>query len=172
MNSSAAIHIVSPAEFDRSTAQTPGSDRRAAIAPALGIASAIWGGLFEVEPGFPDGNSSSRRTGDDRVRPFGHLRDSLGRKRRIGRSRKGWRFYPCPRFSPAYGNQSFKPGAVSMGRRAKHCNAHRRQSSRQYLAVSRMLSSCGTAFGRKPIALPQHLHELRQHGVSHGRARV
>jgi uncharacterized RmlC-like cupin family protein len=51
MSSSAAIHIVSPAEFDRSTAQTPGSERRAAIAPTLGIASAIWGGLFEVEPG-------------------------------------------------------------------------------------------------------------------------
>jgi uncharacterized RmlC-like cupin family protein len=51
MSSSAAIHIVSPAEFDRATAQTPGSERRAAIAPALGIASPIWGGLFEVEPG-------------------------------------------------------------------------------------------------------------------------
>jgi uncharacterized RmlC-like cupin family protein len=51
MNSPAAIHIVSPAEFDPGTAQTPGSERREAIAPALGIASAIWGGLFEVEPG-------------------------------------------------------------------------------------------------------------------------
>jgi uncharacterized RmlC-like cupin family protein len=51
MSSSAAIHIVSPAEFDRATAPTPGSERRAAIAPALGIASTIWGGLFEVEPG-------------------------------------------------------------------------------------------------------------------------
>src|SRR5438876_7893069 len=50
MNSS-TIRIVSPTEFDRGTAQTPGSQRRAAIAPALGIASAIWGGLFEVEPG-------------------------------------------------------------------------------------------------------------------------
>jgi len=50
MNSS-AIHIVSPAEFDQGTAQTPGSERRAAITPALGIASAIWGGLFEVQPG-------------------------------------------------------------------------------------------------------------------------
>jgi uncharacterized RmlC-like cupin family protein len=50
MSSSAAIHIVSPAGFDRTTAQTPGSERRAAIAPSLGIASAIWGGLFEVEP--------------------------------------------------------------------------------------------------------------------------
>src|ERR1700694_1664462 len=51
MNSPAAIHIVSPAEFDSGTAQTPGSERRAAIAASLGIASAIWGGLFEGEPG-------------------------------------------------------------------------------------------------------------------------
>jgi uncharacterized RmlC-like cupin family protein len=48
--SSSAIHIISPPQFDSGTAQTPGSERRAAIAPALGIASAIWGGLFEVEP--------------------------------------------------------------------------------------------------------------------------
>src|ERR1700735_4071444 len=51
MSSSTAVHIVSPTEFDRTTAQTPGSERRAAIAPTLGIASAVWGGLFEVEPG-------------------------------------------------------------------------------------------------------------------------
>jgi uncharacterized RmlC-like cupin family protein len=51
MSSSAAIHIVSPTEFDQETAQTPGSERRAAIAPALGIASTIWAGLFEVAPG-------------------------------------------------------------------------------------------------------------------------
>jgi len=51
MGFSAAIHIVSPSEFDHGTAQTPGSERFAAIAPALGIASAIWGGLFVVEPG-------------------------------------------------------------------------------------------------------------------------
>src|SRR5260370_23557258 len=51
MSASVAIHIVSPAEFDRGTAQPPGSERRAAIAPAIGIESAIWGGLFEVSPG-------------------------------------------------------------------------------------------------------------------------
>jgi uncharacterized RmlC-like cupin family protein len=51
MSSPAAIHIVHPYEFDRETTQTPGSERRAAIAPALGIASSIWGGVFEVEPG-------------------------------------------------------------------------------------------------------------------------
>jgi uncharacterized RmlC-like cupin family protein len=51
MSSSAEIHIVNPAQFDRSTVQMSGSERRAAIAPGLGIASAIWGGLFEVDRG-------------------------------------------------------------------------------------------------------------------------
>ncbi len=51
MSTPAAIRIVSPDQFDRGTAQTSGSERRAAIAPSLGIASAIWGGMFEVEPG-------------------------------------------------------------------------------------------------------------------------
>jgi uncharacterized RmlC-like cupin family protein len=44
------IRIVSPAEFDSGTAQTPGSARLAAVAPQLGVRSAMWGGLFEVEP--------------------------------------------------------------------------------------------------------------------------
>jgi uncharacterized RmlC-like cupin family protein len=51
MSEPAAIHIISPAEFDAGTAQTPGSIRRAAVSPQLGIATALWGGLFEVEPG-------------------------------------------------------------------------------------------------------------------------
>jgi uncharacterized RmlC-like cupin family protein len=51
MSEPAAIHIISPAEFDAGTAQTPGSMRRAAVSPQLGIATALWGGLFEVEPG-------------------------------------------------------------------------------------------------------------------------
>jgi uncharacterized RmlC-like cupin family protein len=49
MNSS-AVHIVTPAEFDRGTAQTPGSERCAAIRPP-DMETAIWGGLFEVRPG-------------------------------------------------------------------------------------------------------------------------
>src|SRR6202158_1378341 len=44
------IRVVSPAEFDEGTAQPPGSVRLAAVAPQLGIESALWGGLFEVEP--------------------------------------------------------------------------------------------------------------------------
>jgi uncharacterized RmlC-like cupin family protein len=49
MSESAAIHIVSPAEFDAGTAQTPVSMRRAVVSPQLGIATALWGGLFKVE---------------------------------------------------------------------------------------------------------------------------
>ena len=45
------IRIVSPAQFDRGTAQTPGSERLAALAPDLGIEIRLWGGLFIVEPG-------------------------------------------------------------------------------------------------------------------------
>ena len=50
-NEYSRIRIVSPGEFDLGTAQTPGSLRLAAVAPELGVQSAIWGGLFEVEPG-------------------------------------------------------------------------------------------------------------------------
>jgi uncharacterized RmlC-like cupin family protein len=49
-NAVTAIRIVSSAEFDAGTAQTPGSVRLAAIAPQLGIQSVLWGGLFEVKP--------------------------------------------------------------------------------------------------------------------------
>jgi uncharacterized RmlC-like cupin family protein len=45
------IRIVSPGAFDPGTAQTQGSVRLAAVAPQLGIETALWGGLFEVEPG-------------------------------------------------------------------------------------------------------------------------
>ena len=45
------VRVVSPPEFDQGTAQTSGSVRLAAVAPQLGIESALWGGLFEVKPG-------------------------------------------------------------------------------------------------------------------------
>jgi uncharacterized RmlC-like cupin family protein len=51
MSETAPIRVIRPDQFDLGTAQTPGSERRAAIAPELGIVSAIWGGIFEVEPG-------------------------------------------------------------------------------------------------------------------------
>jgi uncharacterized RmlC-like cupin family protein len=51
MNKYPPIRIVTPAQFDRGTAQTPGSERLAALAPSLGVETHLWGGLFVVEPG-------------------------------------------------------------------------------------------------------------------------
>jgi hypothetical protein len=64
--------------------------RLAAVAPQLGIQSALWGGLFEVKPGSPYGHPSSWRTADDRLCLVWHLRSPLGREGRIccaGKSR-------------------------------------------------------------------------------------
>jgi uncharacterized RmlC-like cupin family protein len=44
------ICVVTPEEFDSSTAQTPGSNRLAAIPGRSDVKSQMWGGLFFVEP--------------------------------------------------------------------------------------------------------------------------
>jgi uncharacterized RmlC-like cupin family protein len=49
------VRIVRPTQFDRGTAQTPGSERRSAIAANNGIATELWGGIFVVEPGAKTG---------------------------------------------------------------------------------------------------------------------
>jgi uncharacterized RmlC-like cupin family protein len=140
MSSPAAIHVVSPAEFDSGTAQTPGSERRAAIAPALGVASTIWGGLFEVTPGSQTG---IHHHGEQETIAYvlsGICEIRWGAKGEYA-ARAGRRLHPCPRLSAAHGNQSFETGTVSMGRRTEHGDTHRRQSSGRHLAVSRMSSS-------------------------------
>jgi uncharacterized RmlC-like cupin family protein len=49
------VRIVRPTQFDRGTVQTPGSERRSAIAANNGIATELWGGMFVVEPGAKTG---------------------------------------------------------------------------------------------------------------------
>ncbi len=50
MSNDATIRVVGSAEFVVDTAQTPGSERMAAIAPGQ-VDSVLWGGLFLVNPG-------------------------------------------------------------------------------------------------------------------------
>jgi uncharacterized RmlC-like cupin family protein len=45
-----SIRVVRPGQFDSATAQTPGSQRLAAVHLGAGIDSPIWGGVFSVEP--------------------------------------------------------------------------------------------------------------------------
>jgi uncharacterized RmlC-like cupin family protein len=51
MTAATAISVISPDQFNLGTEQTPGSKRRVAISLELGVNSAIWGGVFEVQPG-------------------------------------------------------------------------------------------------------------------------
>ena len=46
MSKFAPIRVVSPSQFDNGTAQTPGSERRAAIARDLGVETALWSGTL------------------------------------------------------------------------------------------------------------------------------
>jgi uncharacterized RmlC-like cupin family protein len=50
MTDFAPVRIIRPECFDRKTAQTPGSERQAAIARDLGVETRMWGGMFVVEP--------------------------------------------------------------------------------------------------------------------------
>jgi uncharacterized RmlC-like cupin family protein len=51
----ASISVVRPSQFSEGTSQTPGSLRLAAVSADLGIRSALWGGVFQVEPGAQTG---------------------------------------------------------------------------------------------------------------------
>jgi len=53
MSTQATISVIS--KFDAATAQTPGSERLAAVTPELGVDTTLWGGLFKVEPGVRTG---------------------------------------------------------------------------------------------------------------------
>jgi uncharacterized RmlC-like cupin family protein len=46
-----SIRVVRPEQFNSATAQTPGSQRFAAVHPGAVQESPMWGGLFLVEPG-------------------------------------------------------------------------------------------------------------------------
>jgi uncharacterized RmlC-like cupin family protein len=52
---SLSISVVRPHQFSSGTSQTPGSLRLAAVSPDMGIQSALWGGMFLVEPGAQTG---------------------------------------------------------------------------------------------------------------------
>jgi uncharacterized RmlC-like cupin family protein len=44
------LRVVRPGQFNSETAQTPGSQRLAAVHAGVGIDSPMWGGVFSVEP--------------------------------------------------------------------------------------------------------------------------
>ncbi|MGY3586238.1 putative RmlC-like cupin family protein [Bradyrhizobium sp. USDA 4341] len=95
-----AINVVSRDRFDSATAQTPGSHRIAAIAPSLGIASAIWGGLFEVEPGARTGIHHHGEQDTIAFVLFGRCRIRWGDKGEFSANAVAGDFIHVPAFLP------------------------------------------------------------------------
>ena len=136
MNSSPVIRIIHPAEFDAGDGTDTGfrASRGSVAATRCRHRALGWtvrGGTRRAHR-----NSASWRAADRRLCPVRHSRGPLGGKGRIFCKRKGWRLSACPGFPAAHGNQLLETGAISMGRRAQHGDAHRRQFSKRHLAVS------------------------------------
>jgi hypothetical protein len=141
------IRIVSPARFNQGTAQTPGSVRLAAVAPQLGIESALWGGLFEVQPGARTGihHHGEQQTIAYVLSGICEVRWGARREGRMCRERESRRFHPCACLPATHGDQSVGCGAFSLGGREEHPNADRGQSSGRDVAIGK---ACG------PVTLP------------------
>jgi uncharacterized RmlC-like cupin family protein len=100
------ICIVSPSEFDPGTTQTSGSIRLAAIAPQLFVQSAMWGGLFKVEPGARTG---IHHHGEQQTVAYvlsGICDVRWGAKGEYNPTRLCRRFHSCACLSAAHGDQS------------------------------------------------------------------
>jgi uncharacterized RmlC-like cupin family protein len=116
-----ATHIVSPAEFDLATAQTSGSERRAAITPVLGIELDIWGGLFEFEP---EARTGIRHHGEQETIAYvlsGDCETHCGARSGFAARTKAGDFISC---SPLY--RSIEFGSAQMSCHAQRGDANRR----------------------------------------------
>ena len=131
---SPAIRIVTPDQFDIGTAQTSGSQRRAAIAPSLGIASTIWGGMFEVEPGLRTGVHHHGEQDTIAYVLSGICDIRWGAKGEFSARAKAGDFIHVPAFLPHMEINPSKTRAVSMDRGAEHGNACCHQLSGRRLA--------------------------------------
>ena len=101
------ITIVSPEHFDAGTAQTPGSQRQAALAPALGVETGMWGGIFIVEPGAKTG---IHHHGEQETIAYvleGECEVRWGERGEFSGAREGRRLHPCAALPAAHGGECF-----------------------------------------------------------------
>jgi uncharacterized RmlC-like cupin family protein len=139
MSGISTIPVVRPDQFDVGTAQPPGSERRAAIAPELGVESALWGGTFEVEPGARTGVHHHECQHTIAYVLSGTCEIRCGEKGEFAAHARPGDFIHVPACLPAsYGDQSVEGTDVSLDRRAQHAGPDRRQSAEYPLAVIRM----------------------------------
>jgi hypothetical protein len=124
-----AIRVVRRDQLDSATAQTPGSQRLAAIHREAGIDSPMWGGVFLVEP--------AARTG---IHHHGE-QHTIAAYVLSGSSYLRWSSMPpctrqfplCSSVASPPGNHSVEYSSLAMDRRAEHFRTNRCQSAQHYL---------------------------------------
>ena len=141
------IKIVSPAGFDSGTAQTPGSVRLAAVAPQLGVQSAMWGGLFEVNP---RARTGIHHHGEQQTIAYvlsGICEVRWGATGEYAARANAGDFIHVPAFLPHMEINPSEFGAFSLGSREKHLDADRGESSGRHVALS-TVATPASAFAR------------------------
>jgi uncharacterized RmlC-like cupin family protein len=106
MTKFAPIRVVSPPQFDKSTAQTPGSERRAALARDLGVETGLWSGLFTVQPG---AKTAIHHHGEQETIAYvaqGRVLHSVARTWRIQRGCASGQLHSRPGLVASHGNQT------------------------------------------------------------------
>ncbi len=134
MEAYSPIRVIGPSEFVEGTAQTPGSKRLAAIAPGGSADSELWGGLFEVEPGARTGIHHHGKQQTIAYVLEGECEVRWGAQGEFSARAKAGDFLHVPAWTPHMEMNVSEFEAVSMGRRAQHVGAHRRELAGRRLA--------------------------------------
>jgi len=127
------VRVVSPPEFDQGTAQTSGSVRLGRGSAAVGIESALW----EDCSSQPGARLGIHHHGEQQTIAYvlsGVCEVRWGARGEYSASAKAGDFIHCTCLPAAHGDQSIGHGILSLGGRAEHFNADRRQPSGRYVA--------------------------------------
>jgi uncharacterized RmlC-like cupin family protein len=130
------ITIVSPAQFDRGTAQTPGSQREAALAPALGVQTGLWGGIFIVDPGAKTGIHHHGAQETIAYVLEGECEVRWGERGEFSAHAKAGDFIHVPPLLPPHGDERIAREIIQMGRGSFDRDANRDQSAPYVLGLS------------------------------------
>ncbi len=124
-----SIRVVRPGQFDSSTAQTPGSRRFAAIHPAAGIESPMWGGVFLVGPGARTGihHHGEQDTIAYHVLSGGLPTFAGATEGSLTATLRAGDFLYVPAWLPHQEIKSFKEHSFPMDRRSQHFGTYRRE---------------------------------------------
>ena len=122
-----SIRVVRRDQLDSATAQTPGSQRLAAIHPGAGMDSPVWGGAFLVEPAARTGIHHHGEQPTIAYVLSGSSYIRWGERGEFYATLHAGDFLYVPARLPHQENQPFEDSPLPMDRRTEHFRTNRRQ---------------------------------------------